>query len=589
MPVDEIFYRIVFDVDDDELNEVERTTERLDQRLRDIAQTFGIMGAALVGFAGLAVREFTGLDSALARTRAQIGLTDAEMQELEQGMSDLGDIAGSTRTELEESIFPILSAGQRGAEALETLEIAERARAAQFGRGEVITRFLTSAVSAFTTDALDAARAGDVLASSVRVGNFEAQQLVPAMQSVNAQAATMGISIDEVGASMAAMSLVQSELSRNATGFRAVLGALTRGSDQAQQALARAGLTIEQVRDAIAEDFLGGIALITSAVSDQSDLLQVFGGNVEALNAVNSLLATGLDNTRRIFDEVRDSTGALDEAYDRGQNSSLDFVRATAEFRDVLTQIGAVVLPLATSGLALMRGALEPLTAALESNNPIVRALIQGLTLLGVVFLGIAAIAGTASVALASYRAIASLVVGITRAWTGAQWLLNIAMTANPIGLIIAGIAALIAGIALLIVYWDNVTSAINRAWQAIRRLANILPFVNLGDTDASIRASSDFGVASFQRGGIVPGPVGAPMPAVVHGGELIVPAHQVMQDARASEIGRSSSVSYNFASGSVIINTQATDAEGIADEIERELGRRSRAMARSVADDEVL
>ena len=34
-----------------------------------------------------------------------------------------------------------------------------------------------------------------------------------------------------------------------------------------------------------------------------------------------------------------------------------------------------------------------------------------------------------------------------TSIWTGAQWLLNAAMTANPLGLVIAGIAALSAGI----------------------------------------------------------------------------------------------------------------------------------------------
>lgn len=38
-----------------------------------------------------------------------------------------------------------------------------------------------------------------------------------------------------------------------------------------------------------------------------------------------------------------------------------------------------------------------------------------------------------------------------THAWTGAQWLLNAAMTANPIGLIIVGVAALIAGITWLV------------------------------------------------------------------------------------------------------------------------------------------
>ncbi len=38
-----------------------------------------------------------------------------------------------------------------------------------------------------------------------------------------------------------------------------------------------------------------------------------------------------------------------------------------------------------------------------------------------------------------------------TQAWTWAQWLLNAALNANPIGLIIAGVAALTAGIVWLV------------------------------------------------------------------------------------------------------------------------------------------
>ena len=42
-----------------------------------------------------------------------------------------------------------------------------------------------------------------------------------------------------------------------------------------------------------------------------------------------------------------------------------------------------------------------------------------------------------------------------TKVWTAAQWLLNLAMDANPIGVVIMGIAALAAGAYLIYRYWD--------------------------------------------------------------------------------------------------------------------------------------
>ena len=52
-------------------------------------------------------------------------------------------------------------------------------------------------------------------------------------------------------------------------------------------------------------------------------------------------------------------------------------------------------------------------------------------------------------------------------AWAAAQWALNTAMSANLIGLIVAGVAALIAVIVLLVKNWDKVKAAMSRAWEA--------------------------------------------------------------------------------------------------------------------------
>ena len=52
--------------------------------------------------------------------------------------------------------------------------------------------------------------------------------------------------------------------------------------------------------------------------------------------------------------------------------------------------------------------------------------------------------------------------------WAAAQWALNIAMSANPLGLIIIGIAALIAIIVLLVTNWDVVKAAIIAGAKAV-------------------------------------------------------------------------------------------------------------------------
>ncbi|MDR7865165.1 MAG: phage tail tape measure protein [Sporomusaceae bacterium] len=78
-------------------------------------------------------------------------------------------------------------------------------------------------------------------------------------------------------------------------------------------------------------------------------------------------------------------------------------------------------------------------------------------------FLGRTAIDGTV---IASRAAIIA-----TRAWTTAQWLINAAMAANPIGLVIIGVTALIAAGWALYKNWDTVISWLEEKWNNLKNL----------------------------------------------------------------------------------------------------------------------
>lgn len=65
---------------------------------------------------------------------------------------------------------------------------------------------------------------------------------------------------------------------------------------------------------------------------------------------------------------------------------------------------------------------------------------------------------GAASIGHSILAAKTWITAGALKVWAAAQWLVNAAMTANPIGLIIVGIGALIGGIYLLVKHWDTVT-----------------------------------------------------------------------------------------------------------------------------------
>lgn len=83
--------------------------------------------------------------------------------------------------------------------------------------------------------------------------------------------------------------------------------------------------------------------------------------------------------------------------------------------------------------------------------------------------LGLAATIKIMTVAIAAYRTIMTVVSAVTKAWAAVQWLLNAALLANPIGLIIIAVVALVAGIILL---WNNCETFRNivmAVWEGVK------------------------------------------------------------------------------------------------------------------------
>ncbi|MGH9250586.1 MAG: peptidoglycan DD-metalloendopeptidase family protein, partial [Acidimicrobiales bacterium] len=84
---------------------------------------------------------------------------------------------------------------------------------------------------------------------------------------------------------------------------------------------------------------------------------------------------------------------------------------------------------------------------------------------------------------LADHTELIPVVVAGIAAWTAAQLLLNLAMLANPIGLITLGLAALIAVIVLVVKQWDILVAGVREGWRRIKNffidgLLNVVNFM---------------------------------------------------------------------------------------------------------------
>ena len=176
--------------------------------------------------------------------------------------------------------------------------------------------------------------------------------------------------------------------------------------------------------------------------------------------------------------------------------------------------------------------------------------------------------ASTAS--LIAHKTASFAVSAATKVWAAGQWLLNVALTANPIGLIIVGIAALIAVIVLIATKTKFFQTVWNASWGWIKKTAvsvwdwlqglpakigavfgKIAGFITApwraafnfiadawNNTIGSLRWTVPSWVPviggntvavpqlpKFYNGGVVPGSPGSEMLAVLQAGERVIPA----------------------------------------------------------------
>ena len=130
-----------------------------------------------------------------------------------------------------------------------------------------------------------------------------------------------------------------------------------------------------------------------------------------------------------------------------------------------LRTVEAAMIPVALANQLVRRAniQLEIQLAAATGTNVAAQNASMLTTIRGTAALVAQRVAQMASVAaMAAVRA-------ATVAWTAAQWLLNAALTANPIGLVVAAVAALVAGVVLAYTKIGWFRDAVNTAWSVIK------------------------------------------------------------------------------------------------------------------------
>ena len=319
--------------------------------------------APLIAVGGLSIKAAADFEASMTKIQSLVGLSAETVQGFEQDVRRLAGTTAQAPKDLADAMFFITSAGLRGAAATETLEAAAKAAAVGLGDTATIADLATSALNAYGESNISATKATDVMVAAVREGKLEAGELAGSMGRVLPIASAMGVRFDEVGAAFAALSRTGTNAAEAATQVRGILSSLLRPSVQAEKALKGMGLSSEGLRKQIKEEGLLATlkTLSEEFAGNEAAAASVFG-NIRALSGVMDLMGANVETTEQIFANMKDTTGALDQAFDAtSETAAFKLSQAMANIKQALIDLGNVLIPIVVPVLENLSGIVKTL------------------------------------------------------------------------------------------------------------------------------------------------------------------------------------------------------------------------------------
>lgn len=473
--------------------------------------TTAVMAAPFVGMLSKAAD----FEAVMSKVKAITVSDDQAMQQLTATARELGQKTMFSATQAGEAMTYLGMAGWNSQQIMAgmpgLLDLAAASNTDLARTADIVSDDLT----AFGLSAEHAGHMADVFAKTSTSTNTTVEMLGETMKYAAPVAHAFGASLEETAALTGLMANSGIKASAAGTALRSGFLRLAGTSAKSTKAIEEMGLSLseataqqEEARAALASlgiamDDTNGPRKMGSIVRDLADktkdmskeqrlatLATIFGTN--AASAWVAVIDQGPDALDQLTKELENSDGAAAAMAETMQNNARGaMVRLQSATESVAISIGGTMLPtlaelgdsLANEAAYVSKVASEhpELTEAIIKTSFAVMGMVIAYKAARAIYYSVVAakaayVLATNSETLASARSTiasgihkAAMLGGTiaTYAATAAQWALNAAMTANPIGLVIIAVVALIAAFVWLGTHFQAVSEFCTSMWES--------------------------------------------------------------------------------------------------------------------------
>jgi TP901 family phage tail tape measure protein len=494
----------------------ERAVRKLMSPLDRMAKKFGkfalIAGGISIGAAFTAgANAFVDLDKNLSAAAAKFGIFDRasdSFRALKETAVDVGATTEFTSGQAAEGLNFLAMAGFSAEQAIASLPgVIDLATASQTDLAAA-SDIASDTLGAFNLMTKDSAQLGknlsrvnDVMAKTTSMANTNMEQMFETIVKGGPDATAAGASIETYAALVAGLAGAGKKGSEAGTTLKNMFLKLQAPSAKGASMMKKMGLRIADsegnMRDII--DVLEDLDKATAKMGgvEKSQIMDELFGK-RAITGATALMALGTDELRKYRSELEKSTG-ISKKMAGFMRSGLSGAIAAMKsaFEAVAITIGDTFQPEIDKLIEGLTGVARGSGAWLKEHKPLIKFVFKAAKYVLYYFAAVKAL----SIIIKTWNL-------VTKIATAVQWAINAAMAANPIGLIIIGVAALILGLIMLVKHWDKV-SAKMRQWResAVFQIMSIMvPILKVIDMIAYLSDRWKAIKKAFREGGFLEG-----------------------------------------------------------------------------------
>ena len=441
-----------------------------------VANPYILATAAVVGFGaafGSATRMANDWQEKMAHANVTANLGKKELGALSDQLLEIGARNVAPIEQVPDAFNKIISAGLDADTALKALEPTLRASKAGFTDIETTA---AAAAGVMNASGRDINTVYDVLFATVNKGNAEFKDIAQYLPKIIPAARNAGFSLEETAGAWAYLTAQGATSERATTLMENAMKALT--NPERAKAFKKMGIDIYDATGkmkpmtAIVET----LAKKTAGLSDQARA--GFFGKLGMDQEAASFFASATQDVAKFketIDFTTNSAGQLEQAYKNAASPMDSWKKVINGVKGAMIKMGQYFLPIigaiGDATLWVLQGIKRAFNWVSE-NADIFKGIILGVTTALVLFNAQTILAAIATSGLAIVNGVVTVA---TTAWTAAQWLLNAALTANPIGIVIVAIGALVAGFYIAYQKSEKFREVIMGVWTVMKSFGTLL------------------------------------------------------------------------------------------------------------------